>query len=334
MDRAELFRELKLSARRSVVWGPLTFSVALLVFLGAGALRLWPRISGQHLPFSMIWPFARPLLAVALELSFLVSVPIALALSATTRAARSHGVASWRVSALSTAVLVVGLGLLSFGLSSALDSGRSSPGELASELVTSARESCLESSPPAEVSVPLVGFSWVCEKNHAPRLHGHAPVGNRAEFEASTIELSDDLRHIALARFTLAFTTASVPVRVHAEHATLSGLPPWGRSRRLPFGLRSCLFVLSVIVAGYGVGRLAARVLWLPGWAGALCGVWLSGWLWFAESWLERREPRWQTYLALPLSGFLALASVAALLLLGRRLWLRAVRTRTPLERP
>jgi hypothetical protein len=332
VDRAELFRELKLSARRSAVLGVLTFGVALLVFLGAGAVRLWPRISGQHLPFSMIWPFARPLLAVALELSFLVSVPIALALSASSRAARAQGVASWRVSALSTAVLVVGLGLLSFGVSSLLDSGRSSPGELASELVASARESCVESSPPAEVSVPLVGFSWVCEKSHAPRLHGRAPVGNHAEFEASTIELSDDLRHIALARFTLAFTTASIPVRVHAEHATLTGLPPWGRSRRLPFGLRSCLFVLSVSLAGYGVTRLAARVPWLRWWAGGLCGVWLSGWLWFAESWLERREPRFQTYLALPVSGALALASVAVLLWLGRLLWLRAVHARTALE--
>jgi hypothetical protein len=310
-------------ARRSASFGLLCFGLALLVFLGVGALRLWPRISGQHLPFSLIWPFARPLLAVALELSFLVSVPIALGWSASARAARRKGVASWRESALSTALLLVCLGGLSFGVSSCLDSRGSSPGQLASELVASARESCAESAPPAEVAVPLVGFSWICEARRAPRLHGRVPLGKQAEFEARTIELGDDLKRISLANFTLAFSASSVPVHLRAEQATISGLPPWGRSRRMPFVLRSGLFVLSAGLAAYGVGRLAARTPWLPAWAGALLGASVSGCLWFALSWLERQEPHSLTYGVLPAAGLAALLAAALGLASGRWLWLR-----------
>jgi hypothetical protein len=232
-------------------------------------------------------------------------------------------VSGWRASALSTALLIACLGTLSFGLSSLLDSGGSSPGQLASELVASARESCAESAPPAEVAVPLVGFSWVCEASRAPRLRGHAPVGKQAEFEASTIDLGDDLKRITLARFQLTFNTPLFPVRVRAEHATLSGLPPWGRSRRMPLGLRSCLFVLSTGLAAYGVGRLAARTPWLPAWAGGILGVWESGSLWFALAWLERQEPRPATYSVLPAAGLAALLLAAGCLALGRRRWLR-----------
>jgi hypothetical protein len=319
------------SLRRTAGFGLLIFVLSLGLFMGVGGLRLWPRISGEHLPFSLIWPFARPLLAVALELSFLVSLPIALGLSASTQAARRAGVASWRTSAEATGLLVLCLGALSFGLSASLDSGGTSPGQLASELVASARESCVESAPPAEVSVPLVGFTWVCEAGHAPRLHGRAPLGKKAEFEASTIELGDDLKRITLAHFTLAFSTPFCPVHVRAQHATLSGLPPWGRSRRMPLELRSSLFVLSVALAAYGVGRLVVRSPGLPAWGGALLGAAVSGCLWCAETWLERQEPRVLSYLALPVAGALGVAGAALVLRLGRRLWRRWGRARAVL---
>jgi hypothetical protein len=311
------------AACRSALSGVLAFVAALTLFLAVGGLRLWPRIAGQHLPFSLIWPFARPLLAVGLELSFLVSVPVALGASASTRSARREGVASWRVSALCTGLLVIVLGALSFGISSSLDSGGTSPGQLAAELVASARESCLESAPPAEVSVPLLGFSWFCEAKRAPVLRGHAPVGKQAQFEAATIDLGDDLKRISLAHFKLAFSTPSFPVQVRAEHATLSGLPPWGRSRRMPLGLRSGLFVLSAALAAYGVARLATRTVWLPAWGGALLGAFVSACSWLALSWLERQEPASLTYLALPAAGGAALVTVALGLALGRRAWLR-----------
>jgi hypothetical protein len=309
--------------RRSVLSGLLAFAAALSLFVGVGGFRLWPRISGQHLPFSLIWPFARPLLAAGLELSFLVSVPVALGGSASMQSARREGVASWRVSALCTGLLLTVFGALSFGVSSSLDNGGTSPGQLAAELVASARQSCLESAPPAEVRVPLVGFSWLCEAKRAPLLRGHAPVGKQARFEAATIELGDDLKRISLAHFKLAFDTPSFPVQVRAEHATLSGLPPWGRSRRMPFGLRSCLFVLSAALAAYGVARLATRTVWLPAWGGMLLGALVSACSWLALSWLERREPASLTYLALPAAGCAALVTAALGLALGRRAWLR-----------
>lgn len=323
VSRFETPRGAQSLVRRAGISGALAFGAGLALFIAVGGLRLWPRISGQHLPFALIWPFARPLLAAGLELSFLVSLPIALGVSASLRTARARGVASWRATAVSTVLLVVALGALSFGVSASLESGGSSPGQLAAELVASARQSCVESGPTAEVNVPLLGFSWLCERARAPLLRGRAPIGKQARFEAAAIELSDDLKRISLDHLKLDFSTPTFPVQIHAEHATLSGLPPWGRSRRMPFGLRSGLFVLSAGLSAYGVGRLAARTQWLPAWAGALVGASVSGCLWFALSWLERQEPAPLTYLALPAAGFVGLVATGLGLAVGRRAWLR-----------
>jgi hypothetical protein len=314
---------VKSVARRSVLAGLAANACALSLFCGVGALRLWPRISGQHLPFSLIWPFARPLLAAGLELAFVVSVPIALGLAESGASMRSIALASWKATALATALVVLVLGAAAFGVSSWLDGRGSSPGQLATELVASARESCVESVPPAEVTVPMLGFAWLCEPGRAPRLRGRAPLGKQASFEASTISLADDLKRIALQGFTLAFPLPTLQVQVHARHATLSGLPPWGRSRRLPLVLRACLFALSAGLSAYGVGRLAALRPWLPKWGGALLGACASGCLWLAVSWLERQDPHGAAYLVLPAAGLLGAALSAISLLLAQRvrLW-------------
>lgn len=306
-------------ARRSALAGLSAFAGALALFLVIGGFRLWPRIAGQHLPLSLIWPFARPLLAAGLELAFLVSVPVAVGTVASMRAARTSPGASWQATAWTTAMLVVGLGALSFGISSWLDGRGSSPGQLATEVVASARESCRESAPPAEVTVPMLGFAWVCKAGSAPRLHGRAPIGKQATFEASAIALTEDLKRIALDGFALAFPLAGLQVQVHAKHATLSGLPPWGRSRRIPLGLRAFLFALSAGLAAYGVGRLAALRPWLPAWAGALFGAAASCFLWWAMAWLERQEPRATTYFVLPASAVLGSSFVALSLFFVQR---------------
>jgi len=314
---------VSLVARRTAVAGLAAFVGALAVFFCVGALRLWPRISGQHLPLSLIWPFARPLLAAALELAFLVSVPVALGIAASVRSARAAGAVPWHATALATCSLVLGLGAFSFGVSSWLDGRGTSPGQLATELVATARESCLESAPRAEVTVPLLGFAWVCEAGRAPQLQGHAPIGKQATFRATAISLGEDLKRIALDGFTLAFPLAAfkIEVQVHAKHATLSGLPPWGRSRRMPLAVRVCLFTLSAGLAAYAVGRMASLRPWLPAWAGALLGACASGCLWWAMAWLERQEPHSTTYLALPAAG-IAGAALAGLALLAVQ-WVR-----------
>lgn len=276
----------------------------------------------------MIWPFARPLLAAGLELSFLISLPIAMGAASSLRASRAARDAKWQSTLMATALLVVGLGALSFGASSWLDGRGSSPGELATELVASARESCVESSPPAEVSVPLVGFAWVCERGRAPRLKGKAPMGKQATFQAAAIALGDDLKRIALKGFTLAFPMTPLQVTIHAKEATLTGLPPWGRSRRMPLALRIWLFAASAGLAAYGVGRLAARRSWLPSWAGALLGALVSACLWWGAAWLERAEPHGMAYLVLPAAGLAGALLGAGLLLLAPRLLPRWVEAR------
>ncbi|HEY4105623.1 MAG TPA: hypothetical protein VGM44_17110 [Polyangiaceae bacterium] len=319
----ELPGSAKAVARQSLGFGLAAFAAALLLCLGVGATRLWPRIAGEHLPFSLIWPFARPLLAVALELAFLLAVPLALALASSTQGKRSADAQTWRETLLSTGLLVVVFGALSFGSSVSLDSDAATPGSIAAELLSGARSSCLESAPPAEVRVPLVGFSWFCDEHRAPRLHGRIPLGKQAEFDASALELSDDLKRASLTHFSLAFDTPLFPVQLHAERATLRGLPPWGRSRRTPFALRAALFVLCSFIAGYGVGRLAARFAWLSVWGAALVGAFVAGASWFAVAWLERQETRPLAYLALPAATIAALALAAAVLYASRRAWLR-----------
>jgi len=301
-------------ARRTACAGLAAFVSALVVFLGVGGLRLWPRVSDQHLPLSLIWPFARPLLAAALEVSFLVSVPVALGIAPSTRSARLGAVVPWPSTAWATLGWVLTLGAFSFGVSTWLDGRGTSPGQLATELVASARESCVESAPRAEVTVPLLGFSWVCEAGRKPELKGRAPIGKQATFRAATIALGEDLKRIAFEHFTLAFPISAfqLQVQIHARQATVSGLPPWGRSRRMPLVLRILLFTVSAAMAGYWVGRLASARPWLPAWAGALLGACASACLWWAMAWLERQEPRSATYLALPAAG-LAGAALAGL---------------------
>jgi hypothetical protein len=307
-------------ARRSLFAGLAAFGLALAAFFAIGGLRLWPRVSGQQLPFSLIWPFARPLLAAGLELAFLISVPVALGLAVNGRAVRASGEASGRASALATCLLLLVLGVPTFTVSSWLDSRGSSPGQLATELVASARESCVESSPRAEVTVPLLGFAWVCEAGRAPRLQGRAPLGKQASFQAAAIELSDDLKRVALHGFTLAFPLPTLQVQVRTKQATLRGLPPWGRSRKIPITVRVCLFALSAGLAAWGVARLTSARAWLPVWAGGLVGLFVSGCLYWAEAWLERREPHGVTYLVLPVAGLLGVGLCGVLLILLERL--------------
>ena len=307
-------------AWRSAISGSGAFLLALLVFLGIGASRLWPRISGQQLPFSLIWPFARPLLAVALELSFLVCVPLALGIVASTKGARARPL-TWRDALVSSALLVCCLGGLAFALSASLDGGTSTPGALATELVASARQSCVESKAPAEVSVPLVGFSWRCEASRAPRLQGKAPLGKNAQFDAQTVELSDDLRRVSLSDMALAFTTPLVPVQLHAKAATLRGLPPWGRSRRMPFALRACLFLSSAWLAGFGTALLVARASWLPLWGGLIAGALIAACSWLAFSWLERQDPGPLVAWVLPLAVLGAIGVEAGAFFAGPRVW-------------
>lgn len=307
-------------ARRSAIAGLTAFGFALTLFFAIGGVRLWPRIAGGpaqgRLPLALVWPFARPLLAAGLELAFLVSVPIALGWVTSDKAARASRALSWRATALATGVLVVGLGAPSFGVSSWLDSRGSSPGQLATELVSSARESCIESTPPAEVTVPLLNFAWVCEAGRTPLLRGHAPMGKQALFQAGAIALGDDLKRIALDSFSLAFPLSTLHIQVRAKQATLSGLPPWGRSRRMPIAWRVFLFASSAGLSGYALGRLVARRSWLPVWAGALLGACVSVCLWRGFSWLERQEPHGAAYLVLPLAGLVGAA------LCGVFLWL------------
>ncbi len=307
------------TAVRGLFIGLAADGCVLLVLAMLGLVRLWPRISGQHLPWSLIWPVARPLVAAGLELAFLLSAPIALAFVQGTAAPREAGVRSWQSSLLAVCGTLVILGGPTFAISSWLDGRGSAPGQLATELVASARERCTESGPRTQVVVPVLSFAWECEAGRAPLLLGRAPLGQQATFRAAAITLSDDLKRITLEGFTLSFPMSTLHVQVHARQAALRGLPPWGRSRKIPIGFRVGLFALSAGFSAFAVTRLVNSYPWLPGWARSLLGGGVSGCLYLAWAWLERREPHGLTYLVLPLAGlFGASAEVLFLWTAGR----------------
>jgi len=295
---------------KSAIWGGAVYLVALVLCVSLGAFRLWPRISGQQLPWSLIWPFARPLLAAMLELSFLVTPAVALGLTFGGREPRTGSISTLiREASAASLLLCIALGGVSFGSSLYLDGAGSSPGQLASELVATARASCVESAPRAEVSVPLLGFSWVCEARRTPHLEGRAPIGPDAHFQAETVALGDDLKQIELTHFELGFPVQTLSVRVRAGQATLNGLPPWGRSRRLPLGLRALLFAFSAFACGLGTAMALGRTWPLPRWAGAVLGAAVSAAVWFAQSRLERSEPRPLSYASVPAAGLAVLVA-------------------------
>lgn len=298
---------------------------ALAVTAVAGFQRIWSQFSAG--PIELLWPFARPLAAAAIETGFLIGIPVGLAAAAFVVLPRPAP-GSFRASFLSfaRAALPVALALCTVSVLMALvaDPGTSRPGRLAGQLVEQGRQGCLEPGAPTEIAVPLVNVRWQCTAK-GPRVIGTAPIGRSASFSAAEIHLNADLSRIRLRDLSLE-AGATPRLRVRAADATISGLRPWGRPQKMPapvrgFALALCALAAALLVALIVLGMDAPSRFepWLT-------GVLVAMALWLTLSTLDRGDLGLTAYGLLPISAAVAALAGGVLSRVAKRVARRRVR--------
>jgi hypothetical protein len=266
--------------------------VVLLIALATGAIRLLPWLLAPEVPLEISAPFAVALAAVATEATVLVALPVGFALAAAVfvdrgeaRALLALGAPPQRI-AFATLPVALTFALVACASIASWDAETGAPGRFATQLIEHGRASCDRASEPRSALVPLVSVTWLCFPGRSPRVAGPLPrSAGRAWFTARSLEPSDDLRTFLLGDLRLLMKTDSkvLPrIRVHADRASVSGLPRWGRPARLPIAVRAVLIsgtavwlallsIWSVVRAGGRSRLLAASLAAL----GALSALWV-----------------------------------------------------------
>ena len=245
-------------ALRGAALASLLVLVAALVGV---AVRLLPWVLDPTIPWAVLAPFARSLLAVAVEAAVLTGWPVGWALAAARLVERGEAgvlasvgeAPTQTVSRLlpQSALFVAVLGITSV----VLGRDAAAPGRIVRALIDEGRASCVQESSrstPATHAVPFVAATWICTPG-APRLVGRAPIGG-VVFTASGARVSDDLRRIDLddARLALAAGTKSeenLTFRIQVGTLTLRGLAPWAQASSVPPLLRAVIVTVSGLVA-------------------------------------------------------------------------------------
>jgi hypothetical protein len=248
-------------------------AASLLILLAAivgAAVRLLPWALDPSIPWATLAPFARSLLAVAIEAAILTGWPVGWALAAARLVERGEArvLASLGESPPQTllrlapqaAIFAVMLGLTS----AALGRDAAAPGRIVGALLTEGRAACAPGRgdgprEPATHAVPFVSATWLCAPE-GPRIVGRAPLGG-VVFAAKGAHVSDDLRRIDLEDAQLALPPAggangdgAFTFRVHVGTLTLRGLVPWAQASSIPPWLR------AVVVTASGLAAASAAV--------------------------------------------------------------------------
>lgn len=314
-------------------------TASLLVLLAAlvgAAVRLLPWVLDPTISWATLAPFARSLLAVAVEAAILTGWPVGWALAAARLVERGEAsvLASLGERPLRTvmrlapqaAVFVAVLGLTS----AALGRDAAAPGRIVGALLAEGRAACTRSmssdrASPGTHAVPFVAATWLCAPT-GPRLVGRTPIGGLV-FTATDAHVSDDLRRIDLADARLALPGSAQPksegrltFKLHVGTLTLRGLAPFAQASSVPPWLRALVVSTSGLVAASAavlallalrqrrVGTVAAVAVGAAGPLAALGA--LRG--------LERRVPEvapggWlAAFVVVPLAAVAAVAVVAA----------------------
>lgn len=238
-----------------------TVLVLIAALIGAG-VRLLPWVLDPTLTNGTLAPFAKSLLAVAVEAAILTGWPVgwAFAVQRLVERGEARVLASLGESPLRTMARLVPQAML-FVLLLAMTSlvlGRDAraPGRVVDALVQQGRSDCASTSGNQKVAraVPFVSATWLCSTD-SPRLVGRAPLGH-VVFNAANAHVSDDLRRIDLddARLLLGAPEGAA-VRVHVGSLSLSGMAPWTRASSVP------PFVRALVVTTSGLGTSCAVVL-------------------------------------------------------------------------
>jgi hypothetical protein len=206
-------------------------------------------------------PFARGLIAVALEAAMLVGWPIGWALGALrcveSGEARVLLTLGERPSAtvlrLAPQAALLGALLASGSLVYGSDVG--APGRVATELVAQARVSCARAREPKTYSIPFTDMTWLCAPDREPRLVGTAPGAmSGALLTARSARIAGDFRQLDVDDAQLLLNTTSPRLAIHVASLSLHGMAPWARASTLAPPWRALLLVL----AGAGAAAAAA----------------------------------------------------------------------------
>jgi hypothetical protein len=240
----------------------------MLVGLVAGAVRVLPWLLDPAVPWRVAAPFARGLVAIALEAALLVGWPVGWALacfrlveSGEIRVLQTLGEAPpVTVARLVPQGAVLALALASVAL--VYGSDANAPGRVATELVASARTSCEAAHEPVTYAVPFTDMTWLCAPHREPRLVGAPPGMSSLVLTARGGRIAGDFRAVELedARVLIPGTT---PIAAHAGTLSMHGMAPWAHASTLPAPLRALVLALAgwlaASVAAYVVLLKAAR---------------------------------------------------------------------------
>lgn len=333
-------------------WGPdplsptalrgaaVAIALVLLAAVVGAAVRILPWALDPSIPWGTLAPFARSLLAVAVEAAVLTGWPVGWAIAAARLVDRGEA----RVLASlgeSPARTVARLGPQAAGFvvvlaitSIVLGREAAAPGRIVAALLAEGRAACAREleegrDPPPTHAVPFVSATWLCTPGGAPpRLVGRSPLGG-VVFTATDARVTDDLRRIDLEDARLALQgagAASTPggalaFRVHVRTLTLRGLAPFAQASSIRPGFRALVVTTSgVAAAGFSVfvllglrrRRLGTVASVAVGAAGPLAAL-------GALRVLELRVPEiasgaWLfAFVLVPLAAIAAIAVVAAL---------------------
>ena len=314
-------------------------AVVLLLALAAGWVRLLPWMVSPEVPLPVALPFARALLAVAVETAVLVGVPVGLAFAAARCVERGEARALFALGA-SPGRLVANLTLTqgSIGLASlacllATSSPAAHPGRFAHQLLEQGKHSCAAADQPRSAQVPLVGVSWLCFPGQPPRVVGPLPrSGERAWFTAEDLVPSDDLRTLQLSKLRLFVRSgeqAAPRVRLDVQRATIAGLPAWGPPAKLSPWSRALLVIAAAWAPGLVLCGGLLRHAGLRRGPATVAGACVAGAGLIALHRLDRSLPSLAAYWLLPLGLCLFTGGCVFLTLMTARLsillpvWLR-----------
>jgi hypothetical protein len=258
--------------------------VAVAASLG-GAVRLLPWLLDPNVTLRLALPFARGLLALAVEAAIVVGWPLgwALACASLVEKGEARALASLGQSPAETVKKLAPQAALLASLLAlvALVGGEdaSAPGRVVTDLIARGRESCEAADEAATYAVPFAGVTWLCDPGFAPRLVGRGPgafsstaftaLGARASGDLRQIDLDGAHVHVPLAGGT---PPAGPPAGIDVSVGTLRlrGLSPFAHASSVPPWARALALALAAVVAAaasaLGVltgalrGRLAAIV--------------------------------------------------------------------------
>ncbi len=239
-----------------------------------------PWLLEPDVPWRVALPFARTLIAVAIEAAVMVGFPIGVTLACARFASRGEArvmqLLGERPSRTALRLMPQAFAFAAVIAAASAMGGAdaSAPGEVATRLIEEGKTSCEHAVTRTTYSVPLVGVTWLCAPNAQSRLYGHGPGSmSKITFTAESARVAGDMRRIDLHEATVMIgDTPDAPVDdshpVQAPHATfheltLRGLSPWASASTLSPWTRAFVMAGSALacalLAAWGALRRMVR---------------------------------------------------------------------------